>query len=256
MCELFVFVLVCVCLVCVECACVLSKNAPVCAVKSAVKTHVSSLTRAFCWHTRRRFECTHGGVFESTQRGFSACHTTHTTPTQQQDTDNTPTPLTDRDLESVLSKSTSVRTRKTVNYACQGHRFVEARGDTDGQIVRYTQVQAGGLFPSGHEDNFFLVNVLTLQIIVFELIKTKNRDHFGRDGTRLAFVRDGKQCKMKFLDADVKIPWASVSSIVDEGNVVVCGFMHREHEHRPEDSDEQEGWRVCGVRENDEDGEV
>ena len=40
---------------------------------------------------------------------------------------------------------------------------------------------------------------------------------------RLAFVRDGKKCCKKFLDADVKIPLASVSAIVDEGNIVVFG---------------------------------
>ena len=48
---------------------------------------------------------------------------------------------------------------------------------------------------------------------------------------------------MKFLDADVKRPLASVSSIVDKGNIVARG----EHEHWPEDSNEQGEWRVCGV---------
>ena len=38
---------------------------------------------------------------------------------------------------------------------------------------------------------------------------------------RLEFIRDGMKCSMKFLDADVKRPLASVSAIVDEGNVVV-----------------------------------
>ena len=40
---------------------------------------------------------------------------------------------------------------------------------------------------------------------------------------RLEFVRDGKKCSVKFLDADVERPLASVSAIVDEGNVVVFG---------------------------------
>ena len=40
---------------------------------------------------------------------------------------------------------------------------------------------------------------------------------------RLEFIRDGMKCSMKFLDADVKRPLASVSAIVDEGNVVVFG---------------------------------
>ena len=33
----------------------------------------------------------------------------------------------------------------------------------------------------------------------------------------------GKQCSMKLLGADVKRPLASVSSIVDQGNIVVFG---------------------------------
>ena len=40
---------------------------------------------------------------------------------------------------------------------------------------------------------------------------------------RLEFIRDGMKCSMKSLDADVKRPLASVSAIVDEGNVVVFG---------------------------------
>ena len=40
---------------------------------------------------------------------------------------------------------------------------------------------------------------------------------------RLELVRDGMKCSVKFLDADVKRPLAPVSSIVDEGNVVVFG---------------------------------
>ena len=41
---------------------------------------------------------------------------------------------------------------------------------------------------------------------------------------RLEFVRDGKKwCNMELLDADVKRPLASVSAIVDEGNIVVFG---------------------------------
>ena len=40
---------------------------------------------------------------------------------------------------------------------------------------------------------------------------------------KLEFIRDGTKCSMKFLDVDVKTPLASVSAIVDEGNVVVFG---------------------------------
>ena len=40
---------------------------------------------------------------------------------------------------------------------------------------------------------------------------------------KLEFVRNGKRCNMMFLDADVKRPLASVSAIVDGGNVVVFG---------------------------------
>ena len=35
---------------------------------------------------------------------------------------------------------------------------------------------------------------------------------------KLEFVWDGRKCTMKFLDADVKRPLASVSATVDEGN--------------------------------------
>ena len=44
---------------------------------------------------------------------------------------------------------------------------------------------------------------------------------------RLEFIRDGMKCSMKFLDADVKRPLASVSAIVDEGNVVVFENVSR-----------------------------
>ena len=40
---------------------------------------------------------------------------------------------------------------------------------------------------------------------------------------RLKFVRDGKECNMKFLDADVQTASASVSATVDEGSIVVFG---------------------------------
>ena len=40
---------------------------------------------------------------------------------------------------------------------------------------------------------------------------------------RLEFVRDGKKCSLRFLDPDVERPLASVSTIVDEGIVVVFG---------------------------------
>ena len=40
---------------------------------------------------------------------------------------------------------------------------------------------------------------------------------------RLEFIRDEMKCSMKFLDADVKRPLASVRAIVDEVNVVVFG---------------------------------
>ena len=60
---------------------------------------------------------------------------------------------------------------------------------------------------------------------------------------RLTFVREGKKCNMKFSDADVQRPLASVRPIVDEGNVVVFRpqrHVHREYEHMPEESEEEE----------------
>ena len=53
---------------------------------------------AWCWYTRGRFECTHGGVFESTHwffHVFSACRNTHEhTHTQTHTTTNNNTTTT------------------------------------------------------------------------------------------------------------------------------------------------------------------
>ena len=66
---------------------------------------------------------------------------------------------------------------------------------------------------------------------------------------RLEFIRDGKKCKMKFLDADVKRPLASVSisaretsSCSDRGN-----RTSRTRALAREDSNEHEDRRVCGA---------
>ena len=79
---------------------------------------------------------------------------------------------------------------------------------------------------------------------------------------RLEIVRNDKKCIMKFLDADVIRPLASVSAIVDEGNIVAT---------RPQESYTSIGQkipmsrrdkRVCGAVgrtrgfENGENGEV
>ena len=77
---------------------------------------------------------------------------------------------------------------------------------------------------------------------------------------RLDFIRDARTCNLKFLDADVKRPVASVTAIVYEGNIVVFGPQESyivNHEHWPEDSDNQEARCVCAagltsVFENDE----
>ena len=53
-------------------------------------------------------------------------------------------------------------------------------------------------------------------------IVKKKSDACGRS-VRLEFVRERKMCNMKFLEADVKRPLASVFVIVAEGNVVVFG---------------------------------
>ena len=60
-------------------------------------------------------------------------------------------------------------------------------------------------------------------------------------GARLEFVRDGNKCNVKFLDADVKRPLASVSAIVDEGNVVVFGSPNR-----TEDTSTDQRIPMCG----------
>ena len=65
------------------------ENVSVCTFKTlpsvlAKRPHVFNI-RAFCQHTRKRFERTHGDVFQLTHGGFSACQatpnsdTTHTT---------------------------------------------------------------------------------------------------------------------------------------------------------------------------------
>ena len=38
---------------------------------------------------------------------------------------------------------------------------------------------------------------------------------------KLRFRRNGKQCEMDFLDADVKRPLGAVSAIVDAANIVI-----------------------------------
>ena len=63
------------------------------------------------------------------------------------------------------------------------------------------------------------------------------------------------------MDAVIKRPLASLSAIVNEGNLNVR-FLRSEYEHWPEDFDEQEARRVCGAAgrtsgyEIDEDCEV
>ena len=151
--------------------CVRSKRPP----SSRVYIHVFSYMWTWYRYTRDVLIVHMEGRFERSHVFFFfACHTTHTntppTPTQhthQHDhthtnthtpphpthvTSNTPQThhkhtQTDRDLESVLSKSVSVMTRKTVNYALQGHIFLEVRSDNDVQIVRYTREKGGSLFP-------------------------------------------------------------------------------------------------------------
>ena len=88
--------------------------------------------------------------------------------------------------------------------------------------------------------------------------------HVQRDA-RLEFVRDGKHCNMKFLDADVKRTAGFRECDCRLGNlrrIRTAGIVHQEHEHWAEDSDAQEARRVCGAagrtsgNEIDEHGEV
>ena len=69
-------------------------------------------------------------------------------------------------------------------------------------------------------------------------------------GVRLEFVRDVKKCNKKFLDAGVIGQLASVSAIVDEGNVVVFGAEESYIEHTSTGQRipcEQEAKRVSGA---------
>ena len=56
-----------------------------------------------------------------------------------------------------------------------------------------------------------------------KLAAANGSDIMVKGEAELAFEQQGRQCSMKFLDADVKRPLASVSAIVDQGNVVVFG---------------------------------
>ena len=49
-------------------------------------------------------------------------------------------------------------------------------------------------------------------------------------------MRESKKCNVKFSDADIKRPLASVSAIIDEGNIVVLGPQDSYIEHKTEDS--------------------
>ena len=67
---------------------------------------------------------------------------------------------------------------------------------------------------------------------------------------KLEFLREGKRCCMKCLDADVKKPLASVSSIVDDGNKFVFGQQESYIENESTGlkiSDEPEEGRVYGA---------
>ena len=69
---------------------------------------------------------------------------------------------------------------------------------------------------------------------------------------KLEFLREGKRCCMKCLDADVNRPLASVSSIVDDGNKFVFGQQESYIENESTGlkiSDEPEEGRVYGVAE-------
>ena len=81
----------------------------------------------------------------------------------------------------------------------------------------------------------------------------------------LEFVRDGRKCNMKFEDTDRQKTVGFFECECRKGKrrrVRTAGIVHREHEHGPEASKEQEARRVCGAAgraseyEIDEDGEV
>ena len=63
---------------------------------------------------------------------------------------------------------------------------------------------------------------------------------------RLEFIRNGMICSMKFLDADVRRPLASVSAIVDEGNVVEFG-QHESFIENVSTGQRIPMWRRTGV---------
>ena len=141
MCKLFLCVLVYVSSVCGVCACVLSKrsrvhiqNVSVC----AVKTQVSYVARAYCRHTRRRFECTHGAVLNLHTVVFFQRATPntppHTSTHTRQDTNNTPhTPTRHRhthqqhaDTHTHQQHTTHIHTAHTHTHSAHTHCTVLA----------------------------------------------------------------------------------------------------------------------------------
>ena len=70
----------------------------------------AQITFAFCRHTRRRFECTHGDVFESTHGVFERVTPQHHTPRTTHHNNNTTTLPHTTHIHLMLPK--------TVNYMC------------------------------------------------------------------------------------------------------------------------------------------
>ena len=108
--------------------CVDSKRLRVCCHHAHMLKHMY----AWCRHTRGRFECTHGGVFESTHMGFfhvfSACRNTH------KHTPNTPRP----------PNNTTTTTTHTTQHNTQHHTETERKRERERQRDRERETREDG----------------------------------------------------------------------------------------------------------------
>ena len=125
--------------------CVRPRRPRVCLHHAHMLKHVC----AWCPHTRGRFECTHGDVFESTHGCFAAFHTTtqdttHKTHKTQHQQHTTTTTTTHGDMERRRRKKTEKeREEKTREDERQDEREEKMKDEREGKRSTF-----------GADDNF------------------------------------------------------------------------------------------------------
>ena len=112
--------------------------------------HMLKHVCAWCRHTRGRFECTHGGVFESTHglffHVFSACRNTHKhahTQTQHHNTQHHTETETERDSDRQRRREGEKERRR------EGERDIDSPVGAGGSRVEPGVGRGSGLCPSG-----------------------------------------------------------------------------------------------------------